>query len=70
MNDAQIIRGVKHSDEVAINYAINKYSKLMWRIVGAVLKNVASIGDVEECVADVFIYLWKNPDKFDAQREI
>ena len=68
MNDTQIIRGVKHGEESAINYAINKYSKLMWRIAGTVLKSVASVEDIEECVADIFIYLWKNPDKFDEQR--
>lgn len=68
MNDIQIIRGVKGGNEAAINYAINKYSKLMWHIAGTVLKNVTSAEDIEECVADVFIYLWKNPHKFDEQR--
>ena len=68
MNNTQIIFGIKSGDETAINYAINKYSKLMWYIAGAVLKNVASTEDIEECVADVFIYLWKNPGKFNEQR--
>ena len=68
MNDTQIIDGVKCGSETAINYAINKYSKLMWHIAATVLKNVASAEDVEECVADVFIYLWQNPDKLDKQR--
>lgn len=68
MNDIQIIRGVRDGDEAAINYAINKYSKLIWRIAGAVLKNVATVQDMEECAADVFIYLWKNPEKFDERR--
>lgn len=68
MNDAQIIRGVKSGNEAAINNAINKYSKLMWHIAGTVLKNVAPAEDIEECVADVFIYLWENPDKFSEQR--
>ena len=68
MNDMQIIRGVKDGSESAINYAINKYSKLMWHIARTVLKNVASVEDVEECVADVFIYLWQNPNKFNEQR--
>lgn len=68
MNDAQIIRDIKNGNESVINYAINRYSKLMWHIAGTVLKNVASAEDIEECVADVFIYLWQNPSKFDEQR--
>lgn len=68
MNDTRIISGVISGNESAINYAINKYSKLMWHIAGTVLKNVASSEDIEECVADVFIYLWKNANSFDEQR--
>lgn len=29
----------------------------------------ASVQDVEECVADVFIYLWQYPEKYDPDRE-
>lgn len=68
MNDKQIIFGVKNRKEAAINYAINKYSKLMWYVAGTVLNNVASAEDIEECVADVFVYLWENSDKFNEQR--
>lgn len=68
MNDNQIIHGVKNGTVAAIHYAIHKYSKLMWHIAGTVLKNVASAEDIEECVADVFVFLWENPDKFNAQR--
>lgn len=68
MKDTQIICGVKRGEESAINYAINKYSKLVWHIAWTVLKNVASVEDIEECVADIFVYLWTNPDKFDEQR--
>ena len=56
MNDRQIISGVRDSDEKAINFAIEKYSKLIWHISGVVLKNVSSAEDIEECVADVFAY--------------
>lgn len=68
MNDEKIINAIRSSDESAINYIINKYSKLMWSVANAVLKNVAAMEDVEECVADVFVYLWQNPEKYDASR--
>lgn len=68
MNDEKIMRAIKDGDEATINYVINKYFKLMWSISSAILKNVASVQDVEECVADVFVFLWQNPEKYDAQR--
>lgn len=67
MNDEKIIKAIKNCDEATIDYVITKYSKLMWSIASAILKNVASAQDVEECVADVFVYLWQNPEKYDAQ---
>ena len=68
MNDITAISGIKERDERMINEVIDKYSKLLWPIASAVLKNVGTEQDVEECIADVFIDLWENPDKFDAQR--
>ena len=68
MNDITAITGIKKREERAINEIIIKYSKLLWPIVSAVLKNVGNEQDVEECVADVFIDLWENPYKYEAER--
>jgi len=68
LNDEKIIKAIKEGDAAAIDQVITKYSRLMWSVAGTVLKNAASRQDIEECVADVFIYLWQNPDKYDAER--
>lgn len=68
MNDAKIIAAIKNGDEATINHVINKYFKLTWSIVSAILKNVATTQDIEECVADVFVYLWKNCDQYNPGR--
>lgn len=68
MNDTQIINGIRSRDEAAMACAMDKYARLLWSVAGTVLKNVASPEDIEECVADVFVYLWENPEKFDPQR--
>ena len=68
MNDIAAISGVRNRDESIINEIIVKYSKLLWSIVSAVLKNVGTEQDIEECIADVFIDLWEYPDKYDAER--
>lgn len=68
MRDNLIISRIRASDEGAIAYVMEKYSKLLWKICSAVLKNVGNEQDVEECVADVFIWLWQFPDQFDSTR--
>lgn len=68
LNDLQIVDDIINKKETAMNHVMAQYAKLMWHIVQRVLKNIASSEDVEECVADIFIYLWQNPEKYDAKR--
>lgn len=68
MNDEAVISRIKSRDEHTINDVIGKYARLLWPIAAAVLKNVGSEQDVEECIADVFIDLWEHPHKYDPQR--
>ncbi len=68
MNDEKMITAIKKRSEAAINEVITKYSKLLWSVAGTVLNNIGSTQDVEECVADAFIYLWEHPEKYNPQR--
>ena len=68
LNDEKTISAIRHRDEAAINEVIKKYSKLLWSVSGAVLSYIGSTQDIEECVADTFIYLWEYPDKYNPER--
>ena len=68
MNDEKLINAIKSGDEAAIAQVMDKYSRLLWSVASAVLKNIGQEQDVEECVADVFISLWQQPEKYDAGR--
>lgn len=68
MSDEKLICAIRARDERAIAHVIETYSRLLWSIASAVLKDVGSVQDVEECVADTFISLWQSPDKFDPAR--
>ena len=68
MNDDKLISAIKHGSEAAMDEVMTKYARLLWSIASAVLHNVATDEDIEECVADVFVYLWQHPEKYDAQR--
>lgn len=66
MNDEKVHQAIKNKDEQVMAMIMNKYSKLLWKIAASVLANVGSVQDVEECVADVFIDFWLQPDKYDS----
>lgn len=68
LSDKKIISAIAARDERMLAYVVQKYSKLLWRIAASVLINAASVQDVEECVADVFIYLWQYPEKYDPDK--
>ncbi len=68
MNDTKLIQSIKASDEAAIELLMTKYSKLLWKIADDILCQIGSAADIEEIVADVFIYIWQHPDSFNENR--
>ena len=68
LNDKKIISAIINRDEQMFTFVVQKYSKLLWKIAASILINAASIQDVEECIADVFIYLWQYPEKYDPNK--
>lgn len=68
MQEKNIVDAIKAGDEQAMQKIICRYSRLLWSIVGAVLSQVGTVEDMEECVADVFIDLWEYPQKYDESR--
>ena len=68
LNDKKIISAIIDRDEQMLAFVVQKYSKLLWKIAASILINAASIQDVEECIADVFIYLWQYPEKYDSNK--
>ena len=68
LSDKKIISAIAAQDERILAYVVQKYSKLLWKIAASILINAASVQDVEECVADVFIYLWQYPEKYNPDK--
>lgn len=60
MTEKQMLAGLVTGDERALDAAISSYSRLLWSIARAVLRNIGTAEDMEECVADAFIQLWKS----------
>jgi RNA polymerase sigma-70 factor (ECF subfamily) len=47
---------------------VDKYSRLLWSVASGVLDGTGNAQDIEECVADVFIDLWRFPGAYDPSR--
>lgn len=67
-SEETLLTEIKKGNEAAINILINKYARLLWSIASAVLYQVGATEDIEECVADVFIYLWQNAEKYNKEK--
>ena len=68
MNEKKLIDAIQNRDESAAAYVIDRYSRLLWSAAAPVLRNIGTAEDLEECVADAFVYLWEHPEKFDPVR--
>lgn len=68
LTDAELSRAVQSRDEAAMEVIINRYSRLLWRVCAAVLSKSGGSQDIEECVADAFVYLWRHPERYDPAR--
>ncbi len=68
MNDTKIRSEILKRNEKVFTMVVDKYAKLLWKITAAILINSSSACEVEECVADVFIYLWEHPEKYDPDK--
>ncbi len=68
MSDERTVKSIREGDERALAAVMGKYARLLWTVADGVLAGIADEQDVEECVADAFIKLWSEPEKFDPGR--
>lgn len=64
MNDKKTISEIVNRNERVFEGVVDKYARLLWKVAADVLIGSSSACEVEECVADVFIYLWEHPEKY------
>ena len=66
--ETALASALRRGDEAAIAQVMERYTKLLWSTAGRALGPDAAPEDLEEIVADVFVYLWENPERFDPAR--
>lgn len=68
MQDDTLIEKISNGEQDAFLYMVETYSKLLWVVVGGVLGTVGTPQDMEECISDVYVYVWKNPKTYNPQK--
>lgn len=64
INENNFIDELKRRNEMALEYMYSKYLNLVYKIVLDILSHIATREDIEECVSDIFIGVWKNISKY------
>ena len=68
MQDDILIQKISDGEQDAFLYMIEAYSKLLWVVAGGILGTIGTTQDIEECISDVFVHVWKNPKAFNPQK--
>ena len=68
MDDEVLIQKLLNQEQEVFSYIIETYSKLLWVVVGGILGKVGTPEDIEECISDVFVQVWRNPKAFNSKK--
>lgn len=63
--DVSLVARIAVGDDRALQTVYERYSPLVY---GLARRVTASTAHAEEITQEVFVYLWQNPDRFDAER--
>ena len=64
MSEEKLVEILYSGDKDAFFHIMETYNKLLWVIVGGVLSGVGTSEDIEECISDVYVSLWRNPKSY------
>ncbi|HTC33581.1 MAG TPA: sigma-70 family RNA polymerase sigma factor [Bryobacteraceae bacterium] len=63
--DEELVQRLRSADEAALGILMKKYSS---RIMSAALRILRTRSEAEEVTQDVFLALWRSPERFDAAK--
>lgn len=64
VDENNFIDELKCRNETALDYIYSKYLNLVYKVVIDILGDITTKEDIEECVSDIFIGIWKNIEKY------
>lgn len=68
MSDELIRQALIEKDEEVLQTIVNQYSKLLWAVSYSILGKKTNTAEIETIVSDVFLRLWRNPEKYEVEK--
>jgi RNA polymerase sigma-70 factor (ECF subfamily) len=68
LDEEKLTEILRSGDRESFFLIMEAYNKLLWVIVGGVLNGVGTSEDIEECISDVYVSLWRNPRAYDPRK--
>jgi len=68
INDNNLIVQLKNKNSMALEYAIDTYGKLIYKVIYNVLNALADKSCIQECASDVFTAVWYNIQAFNPDK--
>ncbi len=68
VDDSNFINELKKKNFKAMDYMVDAYGNLIYKIVYSILYKDSNISSVEECTNDVFMKIWNNIECFDTEK--
>ncbi|MDR3277357.1 MAG: sigma-70 family RNA polymerase sigma factor [Oscillospiraceae bacterium] len=68
MTEEALIKRLRRGDSEAFLDMMDTYNRLLWGVAGGILKDAGTAEDVEECVSDVYLDLWRKPKAFNPKK--
>ena len=68
LDEKDFIKLMKRKNTKALDYVVDNYSNLVFKVVHSVLNSSFHSQSTEECVNDVFFSVWNNIESFDEEK--
>lgn len=68
VGEQNLAEEIKNRNAAALEYAIDNYGKLIYKIVYNILDSFGDKESIQECVSDVFTAVWYNIKTYDSQK--
>lgn len=68
LHEKDMLEGLRNKEINALHFLIEKYSRLIYKVIHSVLHNQHDKHVIDEVVNDVFMMVWENADRFDESR--
>ncbi|KAJ51022.1 RNA polymerase sigma-70 factor (ECF subfamily) [Clostridium tetanomorphum] len=68
VNKENFIIKLKENNKDALQYIIDNFTPLIFTICKSIIGEYGTLEDVEECVSDIFIFLWNNKHNYSEEK--